>query len=483
MTVFDVIYAGMTSAYNDGKIGRVSGTSAASASVGADFSVLDSSSTDPRLVSFPNKAGALRVLLCNRGGAPGSPGTGTNWVLNPSSLTAAEYGGSFSPPAGIAGLTVANVYGAVQSPVNSDYLYIIDYDTASIYCLNLVARPTPPPAQPIYTLTRGINPVYAFNKYSSDDYTLAGVDIIAVGGYVYALFTASQDAYSGPYLNSYVCKFQPQANGTLLKVDEANWPTVGGNALSLNYAKFTRQGAASESEYLFIPAIGGMQKAGSGNGAASVVDVVDITGGTTLAKKPFSALYGTYPTSGTQDFHGLAVSQDGSTLLVLTCVYATNYSGTNWRLSRGTAEQLVNYSESSTTHSVEDLTPSAYEDNSPGYFWAVALAEGTSDSGGTAILARGFTGDTNFDSGVGLSLNPAASYFTTPKNFSSSDLYGASNVDGVINTMALCSSVGAPSILRSAIPHPVVAGHFASTADYIGHLRRKIAEENAARTK
>ncbi|MDR0548991.1 MAG: hypothetical protein LBI10_06230 [Deltaproteobacteria bacterium] len=216
------IVAVMTDANIKVKITRVTGTSAASAPNGADFSVLDSLLTDPGLVSFLDKAGEFRVLLCNRDGFLRLPRNGKNSVLIPSSKTVAKYGGSFNPPAELLDLTVAKVYEAVQSQVNPDYLFVIDYDMADIYCLNSVARPTPPPVQPISTLTHGSDTVYVFGKYHDELDVYGSSFTFAIDGDEYDLFRFTKKAFCGSYLISYVRKFQSQADGTLLKVNEAN---------------------------------------------------------------------------------------------------------------------------------------------------------------------------------------------------------------------------------------------------------------------
>jgi hypothetical protein len=108
---------------------------------------------------------------------------------------------------------------------------------------------------------------------------------------------------------------------------------VGANALSLNYAMFAHQRVFSESEYLFIPAIFGTRKSGTGNGAVSVVDVVDVTGGITLAKI-LSRLFIAPPNVKNPGFSWFGGQPRWLTLLVLTCVYALTNSGANWRLSR-----------------------------------------------------------------------------------------------------------------------------------------------------
>jgi hypothetical protein len=519
MAAYNVVYAALTSDYTtSSKIGKVvgSGANTPTVTVGA---TLGSGMTDPRLNAFVNDDGLVRVDLGNRSGAVPGAGTGKHWILNPNgnlqaavttATDPADGGGAFNlSRGGLPNLSVPNPYGTVRFK-NTQHLYMIDFDTASIYCIDLTtyafsATVTTPQGDPVYEFA-GDQPAGAGAN--------GGVDIAVVededpqegmdDAYLYALFISATTSSFSSYLNSSVVKFSVDtATGDISKVGNP-LATVAKNALGLNPVR-VKVGYNEEADtwkynghYFFIGSVGGMQNAGSTiNGQDSKVEIVTVID---YNDRSNDFTYKSAPLDATQiplisansahyDIHGLAISADGQDCFVLIANYTANYAGTNYGLFKvattaakpNAAENLLDGGTGLLATPPVDLDATA--NGVPGYFWTIAMANGSPNA---LIFGRGFAADTtvtpNLDAGDGFAIfkNTASPSFDQVR---SGDLWGGAgtNPSGVLNTITLASEVGgvfgdapASRILRSAaIPHGVVIGSYHSMSHFIEEMKKK----------
>jgi hypothetical protein len=289
----------------------------------------------------------LRVLLVKVSTpTAGGTSTGRYSVLDP-----------HNPPSGTWETVARDVYlqyGVDEkgNPVNAagnphavaqagDTLYIIEYDTQKIWSLgidDLDGLITTPSAVATYTLDAPID--LGPGTTAALPSTAKGQDLIYLTDgedeYLFALYQVPDSGAATGYTDSVLVRLKKNTSGAFEYDDKAN---VGLNAQSI--IPVTGSGGVS----LLVPAIGGMQNAGSTNEEESNIYKV----------APFAASFNTaaavvltgdpMPSSGmptAYDIAAIAAQAAGNGVVyILTYTFAAGWSALNWKLYKTTANQLL----------------------------------------------------------------------------------------------------------------------------------------------
>jgi hypothetical protein len=314
----------------------------------------------------------------------------------------------------ISGADVAgNPYGVVRV---GDFLYIVEYDSAKIYWVNVANFQASTAAT--YSVDGSIDASPDFVNPPATDYYAHGAAILSMtdstGTYLYGLFTVAENNASGypsVYTASALVRYTVDPNtGDLVKPFATE---VGLNATALD--PVSSVSTTTTPDTILVPAIGGTQQYGTTNGVASSLSVVGAFGGFPIgATAPIAFTgdaAGPVTPTGAYDIKGAAASEDGAYAYVLT---ATNTGGylTNWRLYQTTVAAIIGVAGSPLTLSAavtagtltaidSTANPSSGDD---GYYWEVQYENNATAANGRLWFVKG--------SPIRISLG---SDYTTPK--------------------------------------------------------------------
>jgi hypothetical protein len=419
---------------------------------------------DVRLTSFsiPGTNPVYYVEMCNRNGQPGQKGAGTHWP--------------FIPPVPTSLPTEATDLNVVSNPYATayfqGYMYINDFDTPDLYAVNV----------PGFTLANRGNKAWSFPRYLNR--TNSGIALDLSGDYLFATFSTST-GYTAPYeLSTVVRLSQSGSAGALTANDPTDFIEIGKNVISttvVSYAPQTTVVPPPVNDYLLAACIGGAQ--GSGNNAASMVSVVDLSNWQALTA-PVDGTYNSLDIKGitstppsTDPNPGKDDLETGDSFIY---ILAASYDE-NWQTLFTVAEVKASYiiEKAINGGAAENLGANAYKKfivpGIPynGYFWAVAFVpDSPTATPGRLIVGKGFEtndlvpGDNLWIYTVttaGVNIN---SYIIIDSN----NLYGAANC--VINTMTVTTVSGSSKILR-ATPPQAVSISASYRADYAAREKKK----------
>jgi hypothetical protein len=493
-TIFTIFFAALDGfEYNNTKIGQVDGTNTqgvVTVTVGANKIAMPAPYTDPRLNSFINDAGTPCAALSNRSGAPGSPGTSKNWILS-SSITGPSLPDDGTMASALE--VVANPYAVL--PYNG-FVYFMDYDNAQIIA-------TTPEIAPGVSVSLALNgdPAYQFTwqlDEEEEDVQKVGNALVAIGDKIYALFNSyTQVSGSMDYKPGVVVRLGQTGAGARLSCQEPdrdpNDPLsitnnndfcfTGKNATTLVHLTDGR--TSTTKNYLGITCIGGQQNAGSGNGANSMLSLIDVNAYVALS----SPLLGTYSLGGTtlniktvavtppSSVTANGITQGDSYVFVIASSYDSSWQ-TNFLVGQTKLSTLIDAAKYLTPIDMGNLTLIDNDTGQAGYFWTVAFAPTGNGCEGTLIVGRGNSDTELANTGDLLEFYPVgtAGFDAQGRQILDSEaLYGSAGC--VINTITLFPlTPGAKaihlSILRSALPTPVANGT-TSLADFHAEVLKK----------
>jgi hypothetical protein len=336
----------------------------------------------------------LRVLLVKVSTpTAGGTSTGRYSVLDP-----------HNPPSGTWETVARDVYlqyGVDEkgNPVNvagnphavaqaGDTLYIIEYDTQKIWSLgidDLDGLITTPSAVATYTLDAPID----LGPGGEEELpaNAKGQDLIYLtdtsGEYLFALYQVPDSGAATGYANSVLVRLKKDAASGAFVVNDTP-AEVGPNAQSI--IPVTNSGGAVS---LLIPAIGGMQNAGSTNGTDSNIHKADPFAASFRASAVELLTGDPMPSAGTPtsfDIAAVAAQAAGNGVVyILTYTFAAGWTALNWKLYKTTANQLLALTGSPTLSSlVGTALTVADSDNTAGIqgygglsFWDVLYENGT----------------------------------------------------------------------------------------------------------
>jgi hypothetical protein len=415
--------------YSDAKLGQsdgtVNGTSVAIV-LPVDFS-------DPRLNTFWDNYGYPKVELCNRYGQAGTVGSGKHYILGvplPGSL----------PPEKANLSTIANPYATVAY---NGLLYIIEFDTSAIQAIDLctydIVLFDDQPAfyfQSNYSQGCGMDLELVIESYDSYGNPAAYA--------FYALFS-NGDSFAGPWYPSSLLRLQiddtPATHGMLTELSRVD---VGINATCLIQVRgYTPPGESAPKNFLLASAIGGSQNPGTGNGALSVVSVVESGPGFSFIA---NAIDGTYSQDDVMlDLKSIAATPKNSSgegyLFVMAASYDSNFAGI-FQVGQVKVSDVINRAyaiknaPSGTIVPPYNLGDNVFTllDNGvsiPGYFWTVFFASTGSGSEGKLVIGCG--SKTNGDQLLVYDVTNSGVDTSSSVTISATDFYGATGA--LINTM------------------------------------------------
>jgi hypothetical protein len=320
-----------------------------------------------------------------------------------------------------------NPYGVAQV---GNMLYIIDYDSRFIYPLGV---------NELNGLEAGDHelafPPFDPNTIVPPETTGAGLLANAKGQAIiavkngtstdlYALYTvADLIPYPPVYSDSIMIKVSIGAYGTLSYV--AKVADLGRNAQELILLQ-----NISGQPYLFIPALGGPQLAGSTNGGYSKLDKVALNASTlqkTTALK--GDTFSTPTTPPTYDIRAIAGAQrtpaSNDPVYILTGSMDANYNQ-KWKLYRTSSNDLFGLNDVtiSQAESSRKLVQVAFGDGDPGNYWDIFYEQGNVLAGDRLWFLKGSP----------IYITSAESYGTPDKLFDTGygeGKIGGDNVDSV----------------------------------------------------
>jgi hypothetical protein len=324
---------------------------------------------------------------------------------------------------------VLNAYGFVRK---GEFIYVISYDVGRVTRINASTGAI------VDAVDRGpIGP-------SGSQLDAHAQGIALWKGEVWALFNATTNSSS--YNNSVVDRVYIDNNNEI-QLDTANEVQVSMNAVNLVVA----------GDYLYVPCIGGMQQAASGNGTASTIHRISLSSGNPVSQIAYEGV-----SSATYDFHGVAVGEEWT--LVLAYNYNSNYNA-DWALYKVSTATFNNAVSQPITSLATRLD---FGTGASGYFWAVTYE----------VTNKHFW----FAKGNPITIypyNPGEKGAEVPKSFSVTELYdgvaAAANItalDITIDKIAPTSGTD-QTVMRSAVAHEVAMGEFPSQAAYIEYLKKK----------
>jgi hypothetical protein len=452
-------YTVLDAAYTHGKLQFITGADGAPAAnldSPADTRIDDIkpyTGGDPVVFSYMNGS-APRVLLCNvTTNFTTGTSTGTYSVCVPTSAPDPQNPGSFIWTWAITGYqdlqlvdennnpVLGNPYGVVQV---GNFLYLVEYDSANIYTLDLTALESA--SGPTYTVT-------AANIHdASDDFVTTpppadphGASILTLTDksdpdkpvtYLYALFGVG--GYPAGYSASALVRYEVISTGAL-SVSTAT--EVGANAMALvpapNNASPLPTG--QDAMVVLVPAIGGIQQGAVTNGIASNLSVAQaFTNFPDGETAPVAFTGDPIPSpaifpQGNYDIKGVAVSDDGNNAYLLTATYSAGYLY-NWQIFQTTAAKIIAASDETlsaaiTARDLVLLDATVDIDNGdPGVEWEIQYENNATAANGRLWFVKGspirislgnaYTTFTLFDAGSGGPL------YSPAFNVNSADLIG-----------------------------------------------------------
>jgi hypothetical protein len=488
---FTIVHAACNGSYTAPKVGQSVGSVGAngfSVATNIRMDLTTTSYNDLRLNSFASSS--WHVEMCNRTGSAGTAGTGKHWA----------YGIPVPAVTGDAGLVtyekaalsvIANPYATVYY---NGFMYINDFDHPDIYAVNI----------PAFTLANRGVAVYSFPAVTGK--TCSGVDLEVVGTKLYALYSINTN-FNAPYDSGVVVRLAPvTANAAPLSSD--GQVDVGANPTGMVTVNYTPNGEEDARNYLFVSCVGGAQTPDQGNGAASMISLVQITDDSDFETLT-SPLVGTYappapedaysdatptldikavaatPQSTCQNATGDQLPAGDSFIYVMATAYVDeDLWQTRFMVCQVKASRLIENALAATPV-VEDLSNAANykrvidvpveggEDNW-GYFWTLAFAPDGSSCQGYLIVGRG---DPNPANGTFLEVytsgdsGAAGSAATT--RITTQALYGANGC--ALNSMTVIPTAAPISKLRSlaaVAPAPVASGSTSMSA-FVEERRKK----------
>lgn len=309
---------------------------------------------DPKVFSYISidTAGkrSVRLLVCDT--------IWVNWVAQPSHLTSYDESlnqiGTLNNTVVSGGttagkkFTVSNVYGVAPEPGYfqgggiTKYFCLIDYDQHAVFGIPVVGDKFYPTQARVYEYTP---------KTGDKGY---GQDILTDGEYTYALFVSAKEAWTGDY--SYYSLVR--LNGDLK--EDATLQVNTYNPFSLQKYK----------NNLYVTSVGGMQKKGSTNGAASKIERIPLDFNDSTPVEP-ALVGGDDATTG--DFRALAFSSNSNDAYVLTGNIVAADGALDGALHYLTMDDLEG-ADSDIVSDVETGKPAVFN-NVPGYNWGLVYSE------------------------------------------------------------------------------------------------------------
>jgi hypothetical protein len=453
--------------------GTVAGTSAPV--------TMDAQYTDVRPVGL-NTNSSQCIALTNRGGPPGSPGAGTNWVL-PADIS--QVGNLSSTSAYRQPGLDAHIVNPHAAVTYGNHQFILDSDQHAIYAISVTGS-----TFSVY------DDGFVFQHVILDAAVTLGSSLEVVNGKMYA-------AFYGYTQNGTVYNHQPGElvrlklinSGPELEIDTSGGiGETGIRQLGLNPTGMAHAQDARDSDnivdYLLITCVGGMQQGGQGNGAASVLKVVNLNTYTVLATDPLNGTAMAPSGSVTLDLHSVSatlpstldvsetnpIAKGDCYVHIMAATYSdSDFYFTDYKVCETKLSTLLGFSSAEQTKNLNDLRQLDYNIDIFGFFWATIFAP-TAATGlpGQLIVGRGS------DSGDYLDIYPVTQNGAGTRVPISSDNFYGPNQFGMINAAALVlfdfggeQQAFKIKITRSFTPPPVASGQV-SMADFVAAREKKI---------
>jgi hypothetical protein len=385
---------------------------------------------DPKLFSFVYK-GEARILLAKVVTPSSGTAPYTTWTLV--AVPDPAFGGWNTLARDIRlqydGVDVAtNPYGVAQV---GNWLYIVDEASQKICTLGV---------NELNGLENGNIHTLANAPFDlgGEDITVPlntdyrGQAIIALSDgetdYVYAVFTYTNDPWIYQDPGALVRLTADRETGELSYGDQV---TVGMNPQEI--VPVTPSGGGTQ---LLIPAIGGIQNAGTTNGTKSVISVMPAFGAWPAPTPDDPPIPATAPDLVTgnanpgatpaYDFHSIAAAfrpDDNGTVYILTLDYAAGYNGNDWALYRTTVSHLLGLVATPPV----DIANAGFKlidsGTAPaGYFWSILYENGEIAANDRLWFFRG----------TPLLVTPAKAYTAPPQTANANAFYDFGEAAGQI---------------------------------------------------
>lgn len=314
---------------------------------------------------------------------PTTPGTPVSWVASggPQGIELVDQ--DDNPVAG-------NPYGVAQV---GGYLFIVEYDTATVYTINIAKFEAATGAT--YTVDGATdisklfpNPVAGAVPHGAAIIALTSGSGSTAVSYIYALY-ASANETTPPKPVTY----NPSAL-VRLTVDPTTGALSGGTGVSvgLNATALVPAPGGTDGTTILVPALGGTQQSGATNGTASNLYRVPAFANFAKASIAFTGDTTTTVTAaGNYDIRGVAVSDDGIVYL-LTGTYDTNYN-TYWKLFQTTVANVLAANGVTISAAVAANPALLIQVDSgvatPGYYWEVLYENASPVANGRLWFVEG----------------------------------------------------------------------------------------------
>jgi hypothetical protein len=403
--VLELSYTSFDSQYTNGSLRYIRGFQDANSSANpVTVGTLD----DPRSAGFPMRPevadtkifsfayrGEVRFLVCKVGSgsqagkwsllmAP-TPPLGA-WAILARDIQLKDKSGNF---------VLANPYGAAQA---GRTLYIPEYDSKKVWSIG-VNELNGLEDNADYTLSAdpldlGIPAPGAALPANAQGQAIIALSPATGSPSVFVLFTVSTVTSNPPPQLTQdpgiLARLTVGSNGVLSYDTKV---TVGRNPQEL--VPVTDNSGVTR---ILIPAIGGMQKAGSSNGGDSNITSVPAFGSwSSYAQIGAPVLLkgdGGSTGGATYDIHDLGASYRANNgdgfVYILTLIYAAGYAGTNWRLYRITVADLLSLSNTTISDALDaGLESKDSGMGTSGYFWQLLYETGSDDTKDRLYFFRG----------------------------------------------------------------------------------------------
>jgi hypothetical protein len=379
--------------YSSGKVGVTNGTVAGTGVVITPPSTANSN--DLRGNTFRDNRGFPMFELCNRNGTAGQKGAGDHYVLR---LPLA----STLPPM-LSDLSVISNPRATVS-VNG-LLYFQDYDINEIQAVEMCNWTIVQfgEEQDLPAFTYDMSPLGSAQCCGQDLVALVeGVD--PVTGLpitvLYALFS-NGDSYGGPWDNGTLVRLlidDTEENRGQLSF--ANQVEVGKNPNEISVVlDYLPDGTTKKRNILLVSAIGGTQESGGGNGANSMVTVIEAGANLAVVGSPVLGTFVSAASGYTLDLKSLVVTplqgNDGFVYIMVSS-YDGNWQ-TDWRVVQGRISFIIElaYKIQAGTGVATDIGDEAFDlvaDGAgySGYFWGLLYSPNGDGLDGKLFIGYGF---------------------------------------------------------------------------------------------
>jgi hypothetical protein len=423
-----VTYSALDDAYSNGSVRYARGLRDAAAGTPTVGTIDNPSDTgvpllpadgDPKMFSFVYK-GEARMLLAKVTTTPGALPSTCTWTML--AVPDPAYGDWNTMAKDITlqydGVNVAtNPYGVAQV---DEWLYIIDYDSQTIYTL-------------------GINEINGLPHGTTYQLTHAPFDLGPTGG-EYLPDTAKGQAiialsYDGTNF-LYALYIDVDATGMDHQPGHLVRMTVGGRTITpvynaqltvgLNPQEIVPVTRTNGTTALLVPAVGGAQQAGLTNGTESNITSVPAFGSWTDPAPVLITGDSAPATRPAYDIHAIAApmrGDDAGVVYILTLEYGAGYNGTDWALYQTTVSDLFDLKQETKISDAGFNRVEGVVGDAAGYFWSILYENGDAADNDRLWFFRG----------TPLLVTPASAYLSPqPAPTPANEYFPAGNTAGEI---------------------------------------------------